>query len=275
MGKKRDRGHSAEAKRRRTLGRVAVAAALAVAVIAFGVMVSVQMNRDAANAQRVADAAKYTTPVPIATPELKPIIEMPPAGSTVLFIGDSWVAGEVADPGMGFPQMLSARAGWVPVVDGHPGSGYTRSSRPEQGLLPDHVDALDPAINPALIFLEGGINDVEAELDMPALYTAMNRSVESLQAKYPNAQIVILGPFNRSWPMNAWLRDVANAGANVARSHEVKFVNPVGDSPWINESNIGTVVVAERGHPGNEGHQFLADKLYEAITVPRVVVKTD
>lgn len=184
-----------------------------------------------------------------------------------MFFGDSWVAGEVADEGASFTEVLSKQMGWVPLVEGFPGSGFTRAARETQGLLTEHANDLDASLTPELVIVNGGVNDAEDAVNLGAVRTAVNEVVSTIEGKYPDAKLVVLGPFNRSWPLHDGLYDVSLQMRAVAQEHGLPFINPVSKADtWINKSNVDTMIAQGRGHPGNEGHAFIAGRLGEALT---------
>ena len=82
-----------------------------------------------------------------------------PITPRVLIFGDSWVYGSAAIvPTLGFAYLLGESEGWDTIVDGVRGSGYLKPGL-DGGSYRERIAALDPALDPDLIIVEGSIND--------------------------------------------------------------------------------------------------------------------
>lgn len=95
------------------------------------------------------DAAVATSPEPLALPE----------HPTVLVFGDSWTYGSAAsDPSLGYAYVVGELAGWKTIVDGVGGSGYLKPGI-DGADFGTRIAALDPALDPDLVIVQGSIND--------------------------------------------------------------------------------------------------------------------
>lgn len=202
-------------------------------------------------------------------------ITWPASGDTVLFYGDSWTDRWGHDPAFNFPAILSTKHGWVAAVHGGPGTGYIGGSRNGKiPAFPVRAAELDPALTPALIILQGSINDVSI-FDPEKLREGATRTIHTLRQKYPEAQLVMVGPAPSTWgpsirrrtfhfgaPGN--LAKVDRELVAVATAASVPYVSPVQEA-WINGRNIDAVISLSDRHPSVAGQGFLARKIEEAL----------
>lgn len=231
-----------------------IAAALALMLVLAGIVLFTPHATPTAYTPKPRPAATAATDAP-ATPALS----LPGAGATVLFFGDSWTAGYSADPESGYAWLSANANGWTPDVHGHSGSGYVYGG-PTGVLFQEAFDAL-PASAPALVILQGGINDAGQPGDVKATAQAM---FESAKAKYPDAQIVVLGPGTADWPIWEPLKQTDSALAEAARASGLPYISPI-QAGWFTAENYETIIDQQTRHPGAEGHAYLAGRLGEAL----------
>src|SRR5690606_39017085 len=87
-----------------------------------------------------------------------------PEGARVLVFGDSWTWGQSAvDRTRGYAYVLGRERGWNVTVDGVRGSGYLRPGI-DGGTFGERIAALDPALDPDLVIIQGSINDRREDL---------------------------------------------------------------------------------------------------------------
>lgn len=199
-------------------------------------------------------AAVQVAPEPLALPD----------DPTVLIFGDSWTYGSAASlPELGYAYVVGGLAGWATVVDGVRGSGYLRAGidGPDFGT---RIAALDPALSPDLVIVQGSIND---RLLYPAGYAdAVNAAWDTLAATYPSARIVILGPAPQVLPVQAATAGIDRDLAGLAAARGWWYISPVRDE-WITPDNYAGVVDTGIGreHPSTAGHRYLAERLAAAV----------
>ncbi|WP_439591431.1 SGNH/GDSL hydrolase family protein [Microbacterium sp.] len=243
--------HGRPRARRSWLALAGVAAAVAI-VCAFGLIRP--STASAPPAVAAADAAPPAT-APLALPE----------HPTVLVFGDSWVYGSAANvPTLGFAYVAAEKLGWNAVVDGVRGSGYLKPGLdgPAYG---ERIAALDPALDPDLVIIEGSINDRRLYPD--GYEAAVTTAWDALAAIYPDAQIVVLGPAPQVLPIEKATSQIDDELSALAADRGWLYISPI-DQGWITDANYAAVIdTSELGnnHPSTEGHAYLAVRLDEAL----------
>ena len=77
----------------------------------------------------------------------------------MLIFGDSWTYGSAANaPELGYAYVLGGTLGWETIVNGVRGSGYLKPGL-DGGTFGERIAALDPALDPDLVIVQGSIND--------------------------------------------------------------------------------------------------------------------
>ena len=199
--------------------------------------------------------AAVAAPAPLALPE----------NPRVLVFGDSWVYGSAANlPSLGFAYLLADRLDGETIVDGVRGSGYLKPGLdgPDYGT---RIAALDPELDPALVIVEGSINDRRL---YPSGYTAaVSAAWDALAALYPDAAIVILGPAPQVLPVEAPTAAIDGDLAALAAARGWNYISPLAEG-WIDAGNYSAVIdtsVLGANHPSTEGHAYLADRVADAL----------
>lgn len=183
----------------------------------------------------------------------------------VLIFGDSWVYGSAATvPTLGFAYRLGENLGWDAVVDGVRGSGYLKPGL-DGGSYPERVAALDPALNPDLVIIEGSIND--RRLPATGYRDAVTGVWDALAAKYPDAAIVVLGPAPQVLPVEPATARIDADLAELAAARGWWYISPIAEE-WITRDNYAAVIDSGpigRDHPSTDGHAYLATRVAEAL----------
>lgn len=223
-------------------------------------------------------SAPAATTAPVAVAESAPLSPASlalPENPRVLVFGDSWVYGSAAIvPTLGFAYVAAQNLGWDVVVDGVRGSGYLKPGLdgPAYG---ERIAALDPALDPDLIVIEGSINDRRLYPD--GYRTAVTAAWDALSATYPDAAIVVLGPSPQVLPVQKATARIDRDLADLAAARGWWYISPVTDG-WITDENFLTVIDTSelaRNHPSTEGHAYLAERLsdaLDALSAPNSVV---
>jgi lysophospholipase L1-like esterase len=202
------------------------------------------------------DAASAVTvsPAPLALPE----------NARVLIFGDSWVYGSAAIvPTEGFAYRLGANEGWDTVVNGVRGSGYLKPGQ-DGGSYGERIAALDPALDPDLVILEGSIND--RRLPAKGYRDAVTAAWDALAKTYPDAAVVIVGPAPQVLPVEPATARIDSDLRDLAALRGWWYVSPIADD-WITSVNYLQVIDTGlgRNHPSSEGHAYLAERMAEAL----------
>ncbi|MFJ6654068.1 SGNH/GDSL hydrolase family protein [Microbacterium sp. NPDC091313] len=244
---------AARPRRPRWAFGVLVLAVLAVCALAAWRPWSAPATPTAAVAAEAPAAA--TGPAPIALPE----------HPRVLIFGDSWTYGSAATaPTDGYAYVVARTLGWDAVVDGVRGSGYLKPGL-DGGAFGERIAALDPALDPDLIIVQGSIND--RRLPATGYRTAVDEAWDALSARFPDAQIVVLGPAPQVLPVEAATARIDVDLADLAAERGWWYVSPVREE-WITPENYAAVIDTGeigRDHPSTAGHAYLAERLAEAL----------
>lgn len=216
-------------------------------------------------------APEPVAPVAVAEGDAGVAASAPPAplvldeDARILVFGDSWVYGSAATvPTLGFAYRLADELGVETVVDGVRGSGYLKPGLdgPAYG---ERIAALDPSLDPDLIIVEGSINDRRL---YPAGYRdAVTAAWDALEARYPDAAIVVLGPSPQVLPVETATSGIDSDLSELAAARGWWYISPISEE-WITASNYLDVIDTGpigRDHPSTDGHAYLAARVADAI----------
>lgn len=189
-----------------------------------------------------------------------PSFTMPPPGSDVLIIGDSWSTGYSAAEGNGYVDKLWQATDWAVTVDAQSGTGYVAVLA---GGSPFTDRAAAAGGNPAAVIVQGGLNDTGQ--DIATVRAAADTTIATLQAKFPHAQLVLVGPSTSSWPVKDTNRAVDAQLSAAAKAAGVAYVSPLAEH-WVTEQNFGQFIDPGTFHPTDYGHNEYATRLHQALT---------
>lgn len=232
---------------------------LPVLALAVAAVVSVAVWRPWTTPEAVVAAGDGAVVVPTVPDRLEL-----PEDPLVLIFGDSWTYGSAAsDPTLGYAYVVADLAGWTTVVDGVRGSGYLKPGLdgPDFGT---RIAALDPTLDPDLIIVQGSIND---RREPAAGYRdAVDAAWDALAARYPRAQIVVLGPAPQVLPVETATARIDRDLRDAAAARGWWYISPLQDD-WITPENYAAVIDTGigRDHPSTEGHRYLAERLAAAV----------
>ncbi|HEX5729809.1 SGNH/GDSL hydrolase family protein [Microbacterium sp.] len=246
----------ASSRRTRSLWVLAVVAVAIAAVCAVAALRSWSAPPSA-----VVATDEGTVAAAAAAPALLALPEQP----RVLIFGDSWTYGSAASlPTLGYAYVIGQRLGWETTVDGVRGSGYLKPGL-DGGAYGERISALDPALDPDLVIVEGSIND--RRLAPTGYREAVTAAWDALAARYPEASVVILGPAPQVLPVEAATARIDADLATLAAERGWWYVSPIGED-WITTENYAAVIDTGIGreHPSTNGHAYLATRLAEALT---------
>lgn len=201
----------------------------------------------------------------VSAPVLTPAALSLPDEPRVLIFGDSWTYGSAAtDPTLGYAYVLGSAMGWDVVVDGVRGSGYLKPGW-DGGSFGERIAALDPALDPDLVLVEGSIND--RRLPAEGYREAVSAAWDTLSGIYPDAAIVILGPAPQVLPVEPATARIDADLASLAGERGWWYISPIADE-WITSVNYLTVIDTSdigRDHPSTGGHAYLAERVADAL----------
>ncbi|MGO1307665.1 MAG: SGNH/GDSL hydrolase family protein [Microbacterium gubbeenense] len=185
--------------------------------------------------------------------------------ASLLVFGDSWTFGLASTTVTGgYAYRTGAILGWATTVNGENGSGYLRAGE-YGGYYGTRVAELDPDLDPDVVVIQGSINDRAQPLSaLPRAARAVWRAVE---ATYPDAELVILGPAPSMLPVNESIESIDDVLAELAAEEGLSYISPIDDE-WITTSNYDTVIDASASgynHPSDDGHAYLAEKLVSEL----------
>lgn len=234
---------------------------LPVFALAVAAVVSVTLWRPWTTPEAVVAAGEGTVVVPT-TPEPLTLPDDP----LVVIFGDSWTYGSAAsDPTLGYAYVVADLAGWTTVVDGVRGSGYLKAGidGPDFGT---RMAGLDPALDPDLIIVQGSINDRREPAE--GYRAAVDAAWDTLAARFPRAQIVILGPAPQVLPVETATTRIDRDLTAAAAARGWWYVSPVQEE-WITTANYAAVIDTSeigRNHPSTAGHRYLAERVAAAVS---------
>ena len=242
--------------------------------------------------------AVFLRPTPAPPPYVPPpTVSRSSADDTVpaaLWIGDSFTAGIGGSrAGRPYPGVVSARIGWVSLVDAEGGTGYINDGRaneasfaPFSGRLADDVRRYRPDI----VIVDGGRNDRwSTEQDLTKAVTSY---LSAVHAAWPQARLVVILPSFLTSKLDADLRDVrlyirqawaefGSAGTGwllragrqptlrtyirQAAERQGAFVVDPARLGWLSSEPKQVLVSADGVHPNDAGHTWYAAQLTNAL----------
>lgn len=246
----------AVARRRLPVAGVGIAVLLALAAVVIGVWRPWTGSpvTDPVGAAASGDDVAAIAPAPLVLPD----------NPTVLVFGDSWTYGSAATvPTQGYAYLLAGLLDGETIVNGVRGSGYLKPGI-DGPTFGDRIAALDPALDPDLVIVQGSIND--RTMGAAGYRDAVNSAWDAMAATYPRATIVILGPAPHELPVGGATRRIDADLSELAAARGWWYISPLAQN-WITDQNYLSVidVAAGRKHPSTDGHRYLAEKLAAAL----------
>jgi hypothetical protein len=194
-------------------------------------------------------------------PAVSPLHIQP--GDKAIFMGDSWTFGQhIPDYKRGFAYQVIEAMQLDGQVIGYPGSGFLDANARNEGTYEQRLPGM-PNEDVSLFVVQGGTNDRDQAFT--TLPEVLRSFVAAAKVKYPNAQIVIMGPMTPSSPKDPRIGSVDRSLAGGAEEIGVHYIAPDWDR-WIDDSNVKMYMDPSTGHPNTEGHTYIAGKVVEALT---------
>ena len=196
----------------------------------------------------------------VAQPAAQAVVR-PIAGSTVVFLGDSYTSGwNGAGVGSrGWPRLVAAARDWRTVNLAVPGTGFINRGWTNQPV----GSRVSAAIRrgPDIVVVAAGHND--SRWSAAATSKAADKVIHRLRAALPEAVLVIVAPI---WPgANApqRCRDLRDHLRRTAAEADAIFIDPLADG-WFSGSRQ-RLIGADGIHPTNAGHRFMAQRVLAAL----------
>ncbi|WGT46722.1 polysaccharide biosynthesis tyrosine autokinase [Tessaracoccus lacteus] len=232
-------------QRLRTVGKVALAAAVALCVAVAGMLLS-SWTGNASNAS----ASQASSPA-VALGDPKPV---------AVLVGDSLVQG-IGGDGTTWPSLVSAELGWDEVNLGRAATGYVTSADASacgHDTCPTFVEMADVviAVDPDVVLVSGGAYDGDKDVAAASLSL-----FEKLRSELPAARIVVLSPMPVGNTTPDTLSKTASAVAHSADQAGADYLE-VG-FPLAHHEDLFT---QDGKAPNADGYGVLADTITEAIT---------
>lgn len=182
----------------------------------------------------------------------------------VLVFGDSWTYGSAATvPTDGYAYVLGRLLDGDVTVAGVRGSGYLKPGLdgPAYG---ERIAALDPDLDPELVIVQGSINDRREGAS--GYREAVEAAWDQMSARFPAAQIVILGPAPQVLPVEKATARIDRDLAALAAARGWWYVSPIAEQ-WITPADYAAIIDTGvgRNHPSTAGHAVLAARLAAAL----------
>ncbi|SDG09210.1 SGNH/GDSL hydrolase family protein [Klenkia brasiliensis] len=246
--------------RRRTVrrgARVALALLLALAAVAVVAVVALQ-----GSGARWATARPWTTTAegagPSAVDRLRAWLDARP-GDPLVF-GDSYTEGiGASSPDTAYVPVLADLLGVPVTADGVGGTGFIATGGTGTTFL-DRLSAEPPTTDPVpLLVVQVGLNDARLSPSPDAERTAAVTFLREAAARFPGAQVVLLGPPAVTVFPGASVASVDRALQAAAGTVGVPYISPLQEGWDVNASS------ADGLHPDDRGHASLAVHLAGAL----------
>lgn len=197
-----------------------------------------------------------------------------PKHPTVLVFGDSWTYGSAATvPTLGYAYVLASLIDGQTIVNGVRGSGYLKPGL-DGPTFGERIAALDPALSPDLVIMQGSIND--RKQGVAGYREAVAAAWDAMAANYPEAAIVVLGPAPHELPVGTTTARIDTDLGELAAARGWWYISPIAQG-WITAQNYLDVIDVDLGrkHPSTEGHRYLAEKVAAALDEMRAAPVTE
>jgi len=193
------------------------------------------------------------------------------ARKTMLFIGDSYVAGTGLDE-TSYGCMAAARMGWYCKVSAGPGTGYVSGGPANRFELEfigastsfaERLAGLALTYQPDIVVLDGGRNDLFVPPEI--VYSAMVSTIAEVRRTWPTATVVVVRPRFLSRPDDNLGFDDAffdRLKAEEATQQMVVFADPIAR---LGGSNTSGLVGPDDIHPTRQGELAMATAFYDSL----------
>lgn len=190
---------------------------------------------------------------------------------TLLFIGDSYVAGTGRDETT-YGCMAAARMGWFCKVAAGPGTGYISGGPANRFQLEyigqstsfdERLGGLALKYQPNVVVLDGGRNDLFAPTD--AVYDVMVSTIADVQKTWPDATVVFIRPRFLARPADDLGYDdrlMTRLETDPALGPMLIVIDPIGS---MRGQDTLSLVAADKIHPNRRGELAMSSELVDAL----------
>ena len=175
--------------------------------------------------------------------------------------GTRWAAGLHADPANALGQVAARAIGWPITVDAISGTGYLndagqRTYVQRAGRAPTGTERL--------VIVQGGSNDDDQ--DLAKLGAAVDATIRTLQHRFPDARILLLGP-GRIPPRSPTGSGPSTRSSRRRRSTPASPGSRCSTSTGSRRIGVDAVIDPGNHHPTVSGQQYLGLRLAAAIRI--------
>ena len=137
-----------------------------------------------------------------------------------------------------------------------------------QGVLFRLRDGEGVGFSPRAVMLMIGTNNTTQGHSAAQIAEGVGAVVLELQAKFPEAKILLLGIFPRGNPGDPVRATLAEVNSIISRLHDGDRVHylDIGDVFLDDQGNIPPEVMSDRLHPSTEGYRLWAEAVKEPLT---------
>lgn len=190
---------------------------------------------------------------------------------TMLFIGDSYVAGTGLDE-TSYGCMAASRMGWYCKVSAGPGTGYI-SGGPANRFELDYIGestsfnerlpGLALSYQPDIVVLDGGRNDLFVPPD--TVYDAMVSTIADVRRTWPAATVVVIRPRFLSRPADDLGFDDAFFNRLMDEDITQQMVVVVDPIERLVDADTTGMVGADGLHPNRNGELSMSAALFDSL----------
>lgn len=178
----------------------------------------------------------------------------------VAVISDSFTAGSGMDsgPASRWPELLASK-GFDVAPYAVSGTGYAATLQTTSGtsnFVTRIADISDDNIQRLVFF--GSIND--GFHDYETVHDAAAIAYSTAKDRWPDAQILVIGPASPSWPVPDRTITARDAVRDAAADADITFVDPIEESWFEDQPDL---IGMDTVHPTDEGHEYLSTHLNE------------
>jgi hypothetical protein len=247
-----------------------IAVALLTAVVILGTTVGYRDWQDRVDRETAVVGHDEATP-PTGSEASAPSAStspLDPADQPVsLWIGDGYTAGVgAASPDTGASCVAAAELGWTCELDAQEGTGFVNDGHllgPDNQTLIDRLDELDPSLDPDVVVVDAGRNDLRVVSTL-TLEHAITEYLTALRQRFPTAELIEIVPW--SMAQDAVLPDgLATYMSRTVRHFDGHPIDPYAEG-WAGAGHTDRPALqAASGGATQAGNTYVGKHLAQAI----------